>query len=70
MVCFGIAEEGHYSVAEVLGDMASETSDSLSCRTMISGDGCVPILGVHLRGEHSRVNQVAEQDRQMTTLSA
>ena len=53
-----------------LRDVPAEARDRLRRRAMIPGDGLAPFLGIELRGDRGRADQVAEQHRQMPPLAA
>ncbi len=50
---FGIAEEGHHAVAEILGDMTAKAGDRVSDRALIAGDRLTPFFGIKLRSDPS-----------------
>ena len=69
VVRLGPAEIGHHPVAEILRDVAAEAGDRFRRRAMVPGDDLAPFLGIELRRDRGRADQVAEQHRQMPPLA-
>ena len=64
-----VAEKGHDAVAEVAHDHALEARDRIRRRALITRHCRAPFLGIELRGERRRSDQIAKQDRQMPPLT-
>ncbi len=67
--CLRPAEIGHHSVAEKFRDMTVETLHRRGGRALIVGVDLAPFLGVEARGNLRRADEVAEQHRQMPSLT-
>ena len=63
-----IAEEGHQPVAELLEHMAAEPRHRRRGLVEIGVDEVAPVLGVELRREARRADEVAEHDRDRPAL--
>jgi hypothetical protein len=63
-----VAEIDQDTVAHVLGDKAIEPGDHFGDGAVIGGDDLAQILGIELRGERGRANEVAEHDRELPSL--
>src|SRR5262249_60340502 len=61
----GITEINHHTVAHVFGDEAVETRDCLSDRLVIGVDQVSQILGINLRGQGGRADDIAKHDCQL-----
>ena len=64
-----IAEQAHNTVAEFLGDMTTHFGDGSRRGIEISADQVAPLLGIKLRGNRGRTDQVAEHDGEIATLA-
>jgi hypothetical protein len=65
-----VAEIDQYAVAHVFGDEAVEPADRVGDAVVIGGDDLAQILGIELRGQRRRTNQVAEHHRELAALGA
>ena len=66
----GPAKISHDTIAEVLGDMAAESSDRLGRGAMVARNHRTPFFGVELSSDFGRAYKIAEQYRQMPPLAA
>jgi hypothetical protein len=69
VMCFGIAEECHHAIAEILRDMPAETLDGLRRRTMVLANDLPPFFRVEMAGYLGRADQITEKHRQMAPLT-
>jgi hypothetical protein len=60
-----VAEIDQDAVAHILSDKAVEPGDDPGDRAVIGGDDLAQILGIELRRERGRADQVAEHHRQL-----
>ena len=51
VVSLGISEESHYTVAEILRDVATEAGYRFGGGALVSGHSLEPFLGIELRGD-------------------
>ena len=65
-----IAEQRHQPVAELLGDMAAHLGDRRRGGIEIGADQVAPFLGIELRGNAGRADQIAEHHREMAALAS
>ena len=63
-----IAEQREDAVAELFCDMATHLCDRGTSDIEIGADEVAPLLGIELRGNASRPDQVAEHHRQIAAL--
>ena len=63
-----IAEQRHQPVAELLQHMAAKPGHRRRSLVEIGVDEVAPVLGVELRGEARRADEIAEHDRDRTAL--
>src|SRR5260370_16231720 len=68
VMCFGIAEECHHAVTQVLGDVTTEAGYRFRSRAMVAAYRLAPFFGIELRRDPGRPGQVAKQHRQMAAL--
>ena len=64
-----IAEQRHQPVAELLGDMAAHLVDRRRSGVEIGADEVAPLLGIELRGNAGRADQIAEHHREIAALA-
>ena len=64
-----IAEQRHQPVAQLLGDMAAHLGDRRRGGIEIGADEVAPFLGIELRGNAGRTDQVAEHHREIAALA-
>ena len=69
LVRLGIAEVGEHPVAEVAGEEARVRGDRARARALVGDHDVAHVLGVELAGEPGRVDQVAEHDGQVPSLT-
>ena len=67
-VGMGVAEIGQYPVAHVPGDKTTSSGDEIAAAAVVRADDLVHVLGVELRRERGRADEVAEHDRELTAL--
>src|SRR5262249_4801312 len=60
-----IAEIGENAVPHVLGDEATSLADLFGAAAVIGTDNLAHVLGIEPRGERRRVDEVAEQNREL-----
>ena len=63
-----IAEVDEDAVAEILRDVAVEALDRLDARRLVGADDFAEVLEVELPGERRRLDEVAEEDRELASL--
>src|SRR5262249_28979653 len=61
----GPAKVDEEAIAEFPGDVAAEAPDGAGGGLLVLRDEVAPLLGVELRRERRRADQVAEEDRQL-----
>jgi hypothetical protein len=64
-----ITEVHHQSIAEIFGYMAAESCHCLGSGALIVRGYVVPIFGIEMSGDSSRVDEIAEQHRKMAALA-
>ena len=64
-----IAEQRHQPVAELLGDMAAHLRHRRRGGIEIGADQVAPLLGIKLRGNAGRTDQIAEHHREIAALA-
>ena len=64
-----IAEQRHQPVAELFGDMAAHFGNRSRSGVEIGADQVAPLLGIELRGNAGRADQIAEHDREIAALA-
>jgi hypothetical protein len=64
-----IAEQGHQPVAELFGDVAAHLHRCRRCVVEISVHQVTPFLGIELRGDSGRTDEIAEHHREVAALA-
>jgi hypothetical protein len=64
-----IAEQRQKPVAELLRHMAAHLRHCRRCGVKIGADEVAPLLGIELRGNAGRADQIAEHNREITPLA-
>ena len=64
-----IPEQHHQPVAELLGDLAAHFRHRRRGGIEIGADQVAPLLGIELRGNASRIHQIAEHHREIPALA-
>ena len=64
-----IAEQRHQPVAELLGDMAAHLRHRRRSGIEISADQVAPLLGIELRGNAGRADEIAEHHREIAAFA-
>lgn len=62
-------EQRHHAVAEVFHDVSAEARDRVRRQAMVFADGLAPFLGIELRRNRCRSDEIGEQHREMTPLA-
>ena len=65
-----VAEQRHQPVAELLQHMAAKIGHRRRSLVEIGVDEVAPVLGVQLRGEARRADEIAEHDRDRTAFGS
>ena len=65
-----IAEQAHQPVAEFFRDMAAHFGDRSGSGVKIGADQVAPFLGIELRGDRGRADQIAEHHREIAALAS
>ena len=65
-----IAKQRHQPIAELAGDMAAVVGDRLYRGVEIGREQIAPVLGVELRGDRGRADEIAKHHCDMPTLAA
>ena len=64
-----IAEQAHQPVAEFFRDVAAHFGDRGGSGVEIGADEVAPFLGIELRGDRGRADQIAEHDGEIAALT-
>ena len=64
-----IAEQAHQPVAEFLRDMTAHFGDRSGSGVEIGADEIAPLLGIELRGDRGRADQIAEHHCEIAALA-
>ena len=64
-----IAEQAHQTVAEFFRDMTAHFGDGSGSGIEIGADQVAPLLGIELRGNRGRSDQIAKHDGEISTFT-